>query len=421
MKIRQLMIAMLGVFAMTACTQTDRAQESAESGEVPPSISSAQIAIHGNLKLCDPFASGGAATLNGYYYTVLRPDGNLNIHYLDYATHSDIILCSRPNCTHDDESCSSFIQSNSLVPSLAVVGDRLLIVGGGIGVSDPEEGDLPYIEVMQLDGNDRKRVYQANASSEFGALVCDDQNFYTVERITKIQDDIPILTQHIAQIDLNTGEKTVLSDMGTNIVYAKSSKDALAALRLLKGLYEGTATIKGEKKSFPKQDISDIDMEDLTNKIALWTDICTLEKKLNVSFDPSAPMPQEDLEFLYQLRACLLCHKKIAWKHPFSKLHLTQTSQSIHEIESLVGKDDISLNFDEGPISCTLLGTSFELYSKTELRHILITSIDWTDDNKSSADLYIADSSSRSWELLRAFVTTDEYLNNSSRHKLASS
>ena len=156
-------------------------------------------------------------------------------------------------------------------------------------------------------------------------------------------------------------------------------------------------------------------------KVALWTDICTLEKKLNVSFDPSAPMPQEDLEFLYQLRACLLCHKKIAWKHPFSKLHLTQTSQSIHEIESLVGKDDISLNFDEGPISCTLLGTSFELYSKTELRHILITSIDWTDDNKSSADLYIADSSSRSWELLRAFVTTDEYLNNSSRHKLASS
>lgn len=129
------------------------------------------------------------------------------------------------------------------------------------------------------------------------------------------------------------------------------------------------------------------------------------------------------------------CHKKI-WNFcislelalpqnrmeaSFSKLHLTQTSQSIHEIESLVGKDDISLNFDEGPISCTLLGTSFELYSKTELRHILITSIDWTDDNKSSADLYIADSSSRSWELLRAFVTTDEYLNNSSRHKLASS
>ena len=83
----------------------------------------------------------------------------VRIHYLDYATHSDIILCSRPICTHDDESCSSFIQSNSLVPSLAVVGDRLRIVGGGIGVSDPEEGDLPYIEVMQLDGNDRKRVY----------------------------------------------------------------------------------------------------------------------------------------------------------------------------------------------------------------------------------------------------------------------
>ena len=61
---------------------------------------------------------------------------------------------------------------------------------------------------------------------------------------------------------------------------AKSSKDALAALRLLKGLYEGTATIKGEKKSLPKQDISDIDMEDLTNKIALWTPAHRCHKKI---------------------------------------------------------------------------------------------------------------------------------------------
>lgn len=219
MKIRHVIIAILGVFAMTACTQTDRVQEYTTPSEAPSTTSSAPIEIHGGLKLCDPFASGGAATLDGYYYTVLRPDGNLNIHYLDYATHSDIILCSSPNCTHDDESCSSFIRSNSLVPSLAAVGDRLLVVGGGIGVSDPEQGDLPYIEVMQLDGNDRKRVYQANASSEFGALVCDDQNFYTIERITKMQDDVPFMTQQIAQIDLNTGEKTVLSEMGTNIVY----------------------------------------------------------------------------------------------------------------------------------------------------------------------------------------------------------
>lgn len=66
MKIRQLIVAMLGVFAMTACTQTDRAQEYTEPSEAPSTTSSAQIEIHGNLKLCDPFASGGAATLDGY-------------------------------------------------------------------------------------------------------------------------------------------------------------------------------------------------------------------------------------------------------------------------------------------------------------------------------------------------------------------
>lgn len=39
----------------------------------------------------------------------------MNIHYLDYATHSDIILCNSPNCTHDDESCSSFQDDAFLV------------------------------------------------------------------------------------------------------------------------------------------------------------------------------------------------------------------------------------------------------------------------------------------------------------------
>lgn len=42
---------------------------------------------------------------------------------------------------------------------------------------------------MQLDGSNRKRVYQADASSEFGALLCDDQNFYTIERTIETQGD----------------------------------------------------------------------------------------------------------------------------------------------------------------------------------------------------------------------------------------
>lgn len=219
MRRRKWITAVLGACMLAACTQTDHTQAGTESTEPPSDASAAQVAIHGNLKQCDPLASGGAATGDGYYYTALRPDGNLNIRYLDYATLSDIILCSSPNCTHSDESCGSFIHSNGLVPSLAVVGGKLLIVSGGISVSEPEEYDLPYIETMQLDGNDRKRIYQADASSEFGALLCDDENFYTVERITSMQDDLSTLTQHLIQINLETGQKAVLSDLGTDLVY----------------------------------------------------------------------------------------------------------------------------------------------------------------------------------------------------------
>lgn len=130
MKKRQWMIATLGIFVLAACAQTDHTSEPVESTERPSVADSAQITVLGDLKLCDPLAGGGAATSDGYYYTLLREDGNLNIHYLDYSTYSDIILCNSPNCTHEDESCGSFIHSNGLVPSLAVVGDRLLVVGG---------------------------------------------------------------------------------------------------------------------------------------------------------------------------------------------------------------------------------------------------------------------------------------------------
>lgn len=223
MKKNFLLIALLGAFLLSACTQSNSTSEQSHFSDGSISNDSTQIDISGNLKVCDPFGSGGVSTSQGYYYTTLRPDGNLNIHYLDYSSHTDITLCNNPSCTHNDESCNSFIHSNGLIPGLAVVDQKLLIVGGGINISNPTAEDLPYIDTMDLNGSNRKRIYLANASSELGALICDDKNFYTIERTLENQTESPTLSQSLIRIDLKTGEKTFLTDMGENIVYPCSA------------------------------------------------------------------------------------------------------------------------------------------------------------------------------------------------------
>lgn len=67
------------------------------------------------------------------------------------------------------------------------------------------------------------------------------------------------------------------------------------------------------------------------------------------------------------------------------------------------------MNFIEGPINATLLGAEFELYSKTEMKDFIITSIEWDDESKPSGEVYVADDvNGKSWVLVRKYLTVKE-------------
>ena len=225
MKIKSSLIVLLSVLMLTACSNKSEITVSQDSFSVSPtatptfSESDEKASVSGDLRLCNPFSSGGSSTTDGYYFTQLRPDGNLNIKYLDYSTHSQIALCNRPNCTHEDESCNSFVRSDGLIPSLAVVDHQLLIVNGGISVPNPTNDDLPHIDIMQLDGSNKKRLYSAKASAEFCDLICDDKSLYTIERVSDEEGAAPVVTQSLVRFSIENGERQVLADLGENTVY----------------------------------------------------------------------------------------------------------------------------------------------------------------------------------------------------------
>ena len=59
----------------------------------------------------------------------------------------------------------------------------------------------------------------------------------------------------------------------------------------------------------------------------------------------------------------------------------------------------------EGPIPATLLGAEFDLYSRTEMQDFIITNIEWDDEKKERAEVYISDVPDKQWRLTRLYMT----------------
>ena len=100
---------------------------------------------------------GGTAA--GAYRLVYRADGSSNITYIDYATRSEIYLCNRPNCTHDNESCTSWLPMDGISKDVFVAGDHLVILYHGSASDVDEFGSaaMPHIDIANLDGSSEKR------------------------------------------------------------------------------------------------------------------------------------------------------------------------------------------------------------------------------------------------------------------------
>lgn len=190
---------------------------------------------------------------------------------------------------------------------------------------------------------------------------------------------------------------------------AKRVSDAIAALNVFKGLYNGTASINGKKQTASITTDNQFDNEQIETALDLWITLKQLEDILGVTFDPAADFPHEDIVFLSELRVGLLERKGIRWNHPFEHFHVNGLNIKSYSIGDILGKEKVSMNFFEGPISATLLGAIFELYSETEMRDFIITSVEWDDESKTSGEIYIADEASgKSWVLIRKYLTAGE-------------
>lgn len=189
---------------------------------------------------------------------------------------------------------------------------------------------------------------------------------------------------------------------------AKTVKDAVSALHIFKGFYEGNIKIDGKLFSDPLISDKSFDIEQIENAIEMWTVAQQLENKLGVSFDPGAEFPIDDVRFFSELKGCLIDNQYIQWEHPFEHFHITGVNIEKGGIEDYFDKEGFSYRFKEGPIPATLLGAEFELYSDTEILDFVMTGIQWDNEEHNSGELYIADAADTKCKLRRKYMTFEQ-------------
>ena len=120
-----------------------------------------------------------AKTNDGLYFVELRNDDSngSNLLYLDYATRQAIVVCEKPDCLHNDETCTAFFPYRYGAANSCVVGNYLYIIFSG----SEKENILPALYRIDLNGQNRTQL--ATLPSEFdynNPVATDGEKLYTV-------------------------------------------------------------------------------------------------------------------------------------------------------------------------------------------------------------------------------------------------
>ena len=188
------------------------------------------------LQRSDGWNYGGSGS-DGFYYvsSSVRDDGSANLMYLDYATMERIYLCNQPNCNHDTEACTSYLpySAGGILP--CVIGQNLVLVfpGNVHASADTSSTVMPHLEVMGLDGSNRKTTFTFESNQQINRpLVTDGTNIYC-ELDTATEDGQ--LKAELVRVNPVTGTKDTLCAL--NQEWIKGSAGSTIILLNANGCY----------------------------------------------------------------------------------------------------------------------------------------------------------------------------------------
>lgn len=181
------------------------------STENPDKVECSKISYSGLLHFRN--LNLGTSNSAGYYEIVTRPDGVSSLVYTDFESRERIVLCDRPECTHDNETCTAFVGKTYCLPVPIAQENRLILLYTGWPAIADNPAIPGRIEVRNLDGSNPKTVVTFGNDDEV-ALACatDDENWYGIINSVIKQGESLSPVVKLVQINLTTGEMNTISD-----------------------------------------------------------------------------------------------------------------------------------------------------------------------------------------------------------------
>lgn len=163
-------------------------------------------------------ATEGAANDSGFYEITLRADGSGNIYITDFDALRKTVLCSRPGCSHREETCSGYLSCAANIPEVMATSDLLIFAYPGNPYYFTELGDqaLARVEIRDLNGENARTIctFDANVQLDFN-FAFSESALYAFETTLQSESSAAqkevVNQKEVVKIDLTTGEKTVLA------------------------------------------------------------------------------------------------------------------------------------------------------------------------------------------------------------------
>lgn len=188
---------------------------------------------------------------NGYFYINDGEDSN-KIMYFDYDTKKEVYLCNKPNCKHDNKSCSSYLEigeSNELFYyndylyfiNSEASGNIVYITADGTQNKE-NEGSPATIYRMNLDGTDKKKLFTAPSGTQMsmpyiikGNTLYGFLETYKIDAEGKSSFTSSVTDSKLVAINLDTGKyEEIMNGLHKSFIGVYEDKLVLQEIDYLK-------------------------------------------------------------------------------------------------------------------------------------------------------------------------------------------
>lgn len=206
-----LILILVVIFVFSGCsvpTESGNASQAVVSQSLTPQkeISSAGSVPIQYFGQTNGTLGAGCGTDAGYYYWSESGNNYATLRYIDYASQMVTPLCSRPECSHDNNTCTSWLGWRGGYPQLTSSGSKLVLVYSNTNASYYEQHKddaLAHIQTMSLSGAEKQNIVTLNPNEDIQlGVACDDSFVYIVKAT---QSDTSAIQMSLCSVSLKDG------------------------------------------------------------------------------------------------------------------------------------------------------------------------------------------------------------------------